>query len=84
MTTDYDKAISQIKENLDKAKNMRIRAETRLEQLNKQKADIVNELEALGIKPEGLDLEITKLRKEIEDMITNINEMIPQDLIKNN
>lgn len=78
--TEYDKAINDIKENLDKAKNLRIRAEARLEQLNKQKQDILSEIESLGVRPEELDGEIDRLRMEIEDLIKKANEMLPLDL----
>jgi chromosome segregation ATPase len=84
MTADYDKALSNLKENLDKAKNLRIRAEARLEQLNRQKQDIVKEIEALGVKPEELDAEIEKLKDEIEALIKRANELLPGDAIKGN
>lgn len=83
MSNDYEKSISQIKENLDKAKNLRIRAEARLEQLNKQKQDILEEIKSLGIEPEQLDGEIEKLKKEIEDLIEKANELLPMDIINN-
>lgn len=82
MAGEYDKSINQIKENLDKAKNMRIRAEARIEQLNKQKEDIIKEIQSLGVKPEDLENEIVKLKNEIEELIRKANEMIPMDLIK--
>ncbi|MCX7921811.1 MAG: hypothetical protein N3B21_07365 [Clostridia bacterium] len=82
MSVEYDKAISQIKENLDKAKGLRIRAEARLEQLNKQRQDILKELDELGVKPEELDNEIIKLKNEIEELLEKANEMLPMDLIK--
>lgn len=81
MSMEYEKKISQLKENLDKAKNMRIRAEARLEQLTKQKQDIMDEITALGIKPEELDSEIEKLHNEIKELIKKAEEMIPMDLI---
>lgn len=83
MTAEYDKAINQLKENLDKVKNLRIRAEARLEQLNRQKQDILTEIESLGVKPEELEYEISRLKNEIEDLIKKADEMIPMDLIKN-
>lgn len=79
---DYEKEINKIKENLDKAKNLRIRAEARLEQLNNQKQDILKELEELGVKPEDLDKEIGRLEEEIKELIKSANEMVPIDLIK--
>ncbi len=82
MALEYEKKINQIKENLDKAKNMRIRAETRLEQLNKQKEEILGELKVLGVTPEQLDGEIERLRTEIEDLIGKAEKLIPEELIK--
>lgn len=82
MAIEYEKKINQIKENLDKAKNMRIRAEARLEQLNKQKEEILSELKELNVSPEELDVEISKLKGEIEDLMDRAQSLIPQDLIK--
>ncbi|NLL06190.1 MAG: hypothetical protein GX270_10490 [Clostridiaceae bacterium] len=82
MAIEYEKKINQIKESLDKAKNMRIRAEARLEQLNKQKEDILSELKELNVSPDELDAEISKLKSEIEDLMDKAQSLIPQDLIK--
>jgi chromosome segregation ATPase len=82
MALEYEKRINQIKESLDKAKNMRIRAETRLEQLNKQKEEILEELKTLGVAPEQLDGEIERLRSEIEDLLGKAEKLIPEELIK--
>jgi cell division septum initiation protein DivIVA len=83
MINEYEKSINQIKENLDKAKGLKIRAEARLEQLNKQKQDILAEIESMGVKPEELENEIERLKTEIEDLIKTANELLPMDLIKN-
>lgn len=83
MASEYEKEINIIKENLDKAKNLRIRAEARLEQLNKQKNEILKELEELGVKPEELENEINRLKSEIETRIKSANDMLPADLLKN-
>ncbi len=82
MTNEYEKKINQLKESLDKAKNMRIRAEARLEQLNKQKQEILDEINSLGVRPEELESEIEKLRGEIEALIKKADEMLPEDIIK--
>jgi uncharacterized coiled-coil DUF342 family protein len=81
MSLDYNKTISQLKENLDKAKSMRIRAETRMEQLVKQKQDLLNEMEEYGIKPEELENEIIRLKSEIDELIEKANELLPMELI---
>jgi uncharacterized coiled-coil DUF342 family protein len=54
-----------------------------LEQLNKQKQDILAEIESMGVKPEELENEIERLKTEIEDLIKTANELLPMDLIKN-
>lgn len=82
MALEYENKINQIKDNLDKAKNMRIRAEARLEQLNKQKEEILGELKELGVPPESLDTEISNLKSEIEDLIDKAQKLIPEELIK--
>ena len=83
MSIDYEKTINQLKENLDKAKSLRIRAEARLEQLNAQKQELLTELSALGVKPENLEDEINKLKTEIEELINKATAMIPSELLKN-
>ncbi|MDP4181377.1 MAG: hypothetical protein Q8942_09825 [Bacillota bacterium] len=80
MTVDYNKTISELKEKLDSAKNKRIRAEARMEQLNKQKQDVLKELEELGVKPDELEAEIERLKNDIEIMITEANKMLPSDI----
>ncbi|WP_027621332.1 hypothetical protein [Acetivibrio clariflavus] len=82
MTGEYEKRINQIKESLDKAKNMRIRAEARLEELNKQKEEILRELKELNVSPDQLDDEISKLKSEIEELMERAQNLIPQDIIK--
>jgi len=62
---------------------LRIRAEARLEQLNKQKQDLLSELENLGVKPEDLDTEIERLNNEIESLLKKAKDMLPMDLIRN-
>ena len=57
---DYEKDLSLLKENLEKAKSLKYKAEARLEQLNKQQEEIVKELQELGVNPEDLDKEIDK------------------------
>lgn len=83
MAVEYEKEINTIKDKLDKAKSLRIRAEARLEQLNKQKQEILKELEELGVKPENLENEIEKLKKEIDALLENANDLIPSDVLKN-
>ena len=77
MAADYEKVISQLKENLEKAKSMKFRAEAKLEQLNKQKEEIASEIKSMGLEPDNIDKEITKLQEQIDVLIEESKEMLP-------
>ena len=77
MAVDYEKTIAQLKDNLEKAKSMRFRAEAKLEQLNKQKEEIVKEINSMGLEPENIDKEIEKLKNEIDVLIDQSRELLP-------
>jgi F0F1-type ATP synthase membrane subunit b/b' len=66
---------------MEKAKNLKYRAEARMEQLKKQEDEIISELDKLGVKPEALDDEIAKLKSEIEGLIKEANQLLPKDLL---
>lgn len=78
----YDKKLNILKENLEKAKDLKYKAEARLEQLNKQEEDILLELKELEVSPEDLDKEIEKLTREIEKLFDEANNLIPIDLLE--
>ncbi len=79
---DYEKELSILKENLEKAKSLKYRAEARLEQLKQQEDDIVQELKSLGVDPKDLDNEIQKLKMEINNLFKEANELLPKDLLE--
>lgn len=74
----YEEQLNDLKERLDRAKNLKYKAEARLEQLNMQKNELLQELEKEGVKPEELDTEIDKLSKEIEDLFAKAEDMMPK------
>lgn len=79
---DYEKELNLLKENLEKAKSLKYRAEARLEQLKQQETEIIKELEDLGVKPEDLDTEIRQLTSEINKLFQEANELLPSDLLE--
>ncbi|NLV88086.1 MAG: hypothetical protein GX021_01780 [Tissierellia bacterium] len=79
---DYEKELNLLKENLEKAKNLKYKAEARLEQLNQQENEIIKELEQMGIKPDELESEINKLTTEIQKLFKEANELLPKDLLE--
>lgn len=68
-----------IKEKLDKAKEDKNRAEIALENLEKQKEDVLNQLKELNIDPENLESEIIKLQNQIEQDLQKAEELLPDE-----
>jgi chromosome segregation ATPase len=78
-----EQQLAQIKKAIDKARDMRYRAEAKLEELENQKKRLLVELEELGVKPEELDQEIARLEREIDLSLKETWELIPKELIEN-
>lgn len=78
----YEKELAILKDNLDKAKSLKYKAEARLEHLKNQEDEIINELNELGVKPEELEAEIMKLAEVIESLFTEANELLPKDILE--
>ncbi|WP_100404415.1 hypothetical protein [Bacillus solitudinis] len=74
--------LTKMRKAIDKARDMRYRAEAKLEELENQKQRLLQELKDLGVKPEDLDEEILKLEKEIEESLQEAWSLIPKELIK--
>lgn len=79
---EYEKELGILKENLDKAKTLKYKAEARLEQLKKQEEDLINELKDLNVNPEDLDNEIENLTKDIDDLFEQSNKLMPKDILE--
>ncbi|KRQ87010.1 hypothetical protein ABG79_01200 [Caloramator mitchellensis] len=77
----YEDKLQLLKEKIERAKNLKIKAETKLESLQKQKYDLIKQLEEMGVKPDELELEIDKLKQEIEQIIKEIEGALPPDNI---
>ncbi|MCF6459762.1 hypothetical protein [Clostridium sp. Cult3] len=79
---DYEKELNILKDNLERAKNLKYKAEARLEQLNNQQEEIIKELNSLGVNPENLEEEIQKLTSEINDLFNKANALLPRDILE--
>ncbi|MBS4539911.1 hypothetical protein GOQ27_15655 [Clostridium sp. D2Q-11] len=77
----HEKQLSQLKDNLDRARNLKYKAEARLEHLNKQQEELISELKDLGVNPDELDDEINKLEKEITNLFNKANQLLPMDIL---
>ncbi|HSH35073.1 hypothetical protein [Schnuerera sp.] len=79
---DYEKELNNLRDNLERAKSLKYRAEARLEQLNNQQEELINELKNLGVNPEDLEEEINKLMSEIEKLFNEANTLLPKDILE--
>jgi chromosome segregation ATPase len=79
---DYEKELNLLKDNLEKAKSLKYRAEARLEQLKQQETEVIKELEDLGVRPEDLETEIQSLTSAINELFKEANELLPTDLLE--
>ncbi|SHH51643.1 hypothetical protein [Tepidibacter thalassicus] len=75
-----EKQLQELKEKIEKGKMTKYKAETRLEELEKQEKILKEEIINLGYDPEKLDEIIQKLESEKQDLINKINEMLPDNI----
>ena len=79
---EYEKKLGVLKEDLERAKTLKYKAEARLEQLKKQEEELIKEANELGVDPKNLDDEIEKLNREIENLFKESNELLPKDILE--
>lgn len=77
----YEMELKRLKDDLDKATNLKNRYEGRLQTLKQQEEELLNELNKMGIKPENLNGEIQALKTDIERLLKEADNLIPRDLI---
>lgn len=77
----YEVKLKELKDNIDKAKDLKNRAEGQLDQLKTQEKQYLEELEKLGVDPKNLETEISNLKRDIENMLKEADSMIPKELL---
>lgn len=76
MTT--QERIEAAKQKLEAAEKAKTVAETQLENAQKQCDEIVEEMKQLGVTPETIETEITKLSEQIEEGLKAVEAGIPE------
>lgn len=76
----FEEQITELKKRIEVAKNKRIKAETRLEQLQNQKKELIDEIIKLGFEPENLEENIKNLEKEIQELIQEAEKLLPKNI----
>ena len=76
-----EEKIKYMKTKIEEAKDLRRRAELKLENLEKQERDILMELEQLGVKPDQLTEEINRLEQEVREGLQEVEQLLPKELL---
>ena len=76
MTT--QERIAEAKRKLSEAEKAKTVAETQLETAQKQCDEGVEEMKQLGVTPENIEAEITRLSQSVEENLKNVENSIPE------
>lgn len=79
---DYEREISTLKRAIKDAENKRVKAQTEIEMLTRQKEELISEIKDLGVNPEDLEEEIQKLEEQLNSKLDELNSMIPWDVLE--
>ena len=71
---DIKERIEKAKERLEAAKNAKTKAEAAQEQCDK----VVEEMKQLGVTPDTIEAEITRLSESVEENLKNVESNIPE------
>lgn len=75
---DIKERIEKAKERLEAAKNAKTKAETQLEAAQEQCDKVVEEMRKLGVMPDTIEAEITRLSESVEENLKNVESNIPE------
>jgi chromosome segregation ATPase len=70
--------IENLKERIQNVNNAKIRSETQLEELRKQRDTILARLAELGVDPNSLGTQIEQMKQQLEIDLANIEAQIPE------
>ena len=68
--------LNSLKAEIERGKTEKTRAETNLQNYTKQKDEVVAQMAEMGVTPETVDAEITKLDQEITDNLAKAEELL--------
>jgi len=81
MSLEQEKELGILKENLEKIKGLKYKTEAKIEQLQKRKEEIIEEIKNLKVEPDNLEVEIEKLQEEIANLLSQAKVCLPLDLL---
>lgn len=75
---DFKERIEQAKTKLEAAQKAKTVAETQLEAAQRQCDEVVEEMKKLGVTPDTIEAEITRLTETVEKNLKAVEEGIPE------
>lgn len=75
---DFKERIEQAKTKLEAAQKAKTVAETQLEAAQRQCDEVVEEMRKLGVTPDTIEAEITRLTEAVEKNLKAVEEGIPE------
>lgn len=82
MALENEKRIADLKAQIEKAKQLKYKYEARLDELQRQRERLLEEMAELNVKPEELESQISQLRAEVDRLLKEAGELLPADLLK--
>lgn len=82
MALENDKRIAELKEQIEKAKQLKYKYEARLDELQRQKERLLQELQEMQVRPEDLESEIRRLQTDVEALLREAAGLLPADLLR--
>lgn len=70
----------ELKQAIERGKELHSKAEGRMEELIGQKKAIEQEMADLGVEPSNIGEEIQKAKQEMDSIIQEVENVIPQEL----
>ncbi|MEN9405744.1 MAG: hypothetical protein RLZ12_28 [Bacillota bacterium] len=77
-----EKRIKELRIKIEHTKDELYRAELRLESLEKDEQDVLEECSNLGLEPEKLDEEIEKLENQIKQDLEQVTSILAKENLK--
>jgi chromosome segregation ATPase len=74
----HNDKIKQLEIRIQTVNDSKIRAETQLEELRKQRDQILTRLQEMQVDPNSLGIRISQLKQQLEMDLTNIEAQIPE------
>jgi predicted nucleic acid-binding Zn-ribbon protein len=68
--------LQNLKSTIDRGKTEKARAEATLEELKKQETSLKDQSRTLGVEPENIDSEITRLQNDIEHGLSEAERLL--------